>query len=165
MEPIRLGCALDSWSYHDHGVTMTAILAITGSPSPTSRTVGVVHWVADRLRQAGLDVEHLAVRDLPADDLLAARVDRPALRAAVAAITQADAVVVATPLYKASYTGLLKAFLDVLPQFALAGKSVLPLATGGTLAHVLAIDYALRPVLMSLGAHHVVQGFSSWTSS
>ncbi|WP_279379314.1 NAD(P)H-dependent oxidoreductase [Bordetella bronchiseptica] len=65
----------------------------------------------------------------------------------------------ATPVFKASYSGLLKAFLDVLPQFALAGKSVLPLATGGSVAHVLSVDYALRPVLQSMGARHVIQGF------
>jgi FMN reductase len=47
----------------------------------------------------------------------------------------------------------------LFPQFALAGKAVLPLATGGTLAHVLAIDYALRPVLTSMGARHIVQGY------
>jgi FMN reductase len=66
---------------------------------------------------------------------------------------------VATPIYKAAYTGLLKALLDLLPQYAFADKSVLPLATGGTTAHVLAIDYALRPVLTSLGAAHVAQGY------
>jgi FMN reductase len=49
--------------------------------------------------------------------------------------------------------------LDLLPQYALSGKTVLPLATGGSLAHVLAIDYALRPVLTSMGAAHIVQGW------
>jgi FMN reductase len=61
-------------------------------------------------------------------------------------------------VYKAAYTGLLKSFLDLLPQYALAGKTVLPLVTGGTPAHVLAIDYALCPVLASMGAH-VGQGY------
>jgi FMN reductase len=46
----------------------------------------------------------------------------------------------------------------VLPQFGLRDKVVLPLATGGTVAHVLAIDYALRPVLSSLDPLHVVPG-------
>jgi FMN reductase len=67
-------------------------------------------------------------------------------------------VIVATPVYKAAYTGVLMAFLDLLPQLGLTGKTVLPLATGGTVAHVLAIDYGLRPVLQSLGARHVLQG-------
>ena len=61
-------------------------------------------------------------------------------------------------MYKAAYTGLLKAFLDLLPQYALARRTVLPLVTGGTPAHLLAVDYALRPVLASMGAH-VGQGY------
>ena len=61
-------------------------------------------------------------------------------------------------MYKAAYSGLLKTFLDVLPQFGLRGKVVLPIATGGSLAHVLAIDYALRPVLNSLDPVHIVSG-------
>ena len=61
-------------------------------------------------------------------------------------------MVVSTPVYKAAYSGVLKVFLDLLPQFGLAGKVVLPLVTGGTASHVLAIDYALRPVLLALGA-------------
>jgi FMN reductase len=66
--------------------------------------------------------------------------------------------VVATPVYKASFSGLLKTLLDLLPQRALAGKVVFPLATGGTLAHVLVLDYALRPVLTALGSPVIVQG-------
>ncbi|CRK57961.1 FMN reductase [Alloactinosynnema sp. L-07] len=91
--------------------------------------------------------------------LLAADTADPAITGVIDAIAGADAVVVASPVYKAAYSGLLKALLDLLPQFALAGKAVLPLVTGGTPAHVLAIDYALRPVLTSLGADHVVQGW------
>jgi len=67
-------------------------------------------------------------------------------------------VVIATPIYKAAYSGILKAFLDLMPQFGLTGKVVLPLATGGSPAHVLAIDYALRPVLSSLNPLHIVSG-------
>ncbi len=67
-------------------------------------------------------------------------------------------VVVTTPIHHASYSGLLKAFLDLLPRAGLAGKVVLPLAVGGSPAHVLAIEYALRPVLVALGAAHVARG-------
>ncbi len=68
-------------------------------------------------------------------------------------------MVVGSPIYKAAFSGLLKVFLDLLPQFALAGKTVLPLVTGGSTAHVLALDYALRPVLTSMWPAHVVQGY------
>jgi len=49
-------------------------------------------------------------------------------------------------------------FLALLPQFALRDKVVLPFALGGTVAHVLSLDYALRPVLSSLDPHHIVAG-------
>ena len=65
---------------------------------------------------------------------------------------------VATPVYKAAYSGVLKVFLDLLPQSALKGKTVLPLATGGSPHHMLALDYALRPVLQSLAARHILPG-------
>lgn len=67
-------------------------------------------------------------------------------------------MVVATPVYKAAYSGVLKVFLDLLPQTALKGKTVLPLATGGSPHHMLALDYALRPVLQSLGAKNILPG-------
>lgn len=84
--------------------------------------------------------------------------DGPVAEAAVA-VAMADGVVIATTTFKASFSGLTKLFLDLLPQFALADKAVLALATGGSLAHVLALDYALRPVLQSMGPRCVVPSF------
>ncbi|GAA1416296.1 NADPH-dependent FMN reductase [Catellatospora coxensis] len=138
---------------------MPSILAISGSPSPTSKTARVLRHVTDNLPGSGAyEVSHLAVRDVPAEALAGADVRHPAILAVASAIAAADGVIVATPVYKAAYSGILKSLLDLLPQYALAGKVVLPLATGGTPAHVLAIDYALRPVLSSMGATHIVAG-------
>jgi FMN reductase len=137
---------------------MTSTLIITGSPSGTSRTARLAALVGTRLSKVGLDSSLLDVRSLPAEDLLQARADSPAIAAALARVASANGVVIATPVYKAAYSGLLKTFLDLLPQFGLRDKVVLPLATGGTVAHVLAIDYALRPVLSSLDPLHIVPG-------
>jgi FMN reductase len=137
---------------------VSLIVTITGSPSSGSRTAQLNDLVGAALAREGFEVEAINVRDLPAEDLIAGRGDSPALRGPLALIERARGVVAATPIYKASFTGVLKSFLDLLPQFGLAGKVVLPLATGGTPAHVLAIDYALRPVLLCLGAQHVVAG-------
>jgi FMN reductase len=137
---------------------MSLIVAINGSPSASSRTTKLTSSVGASLAADGFDVRAIHVRDIPAEDLLHARADAPAVRAALGLVERASGVIISTPIYKASYTGILKAFLDLLPQFGLAGKVVLPLCTGGTTAHVLAIDYALRPVLMSLGAPQVVEG-------
>ncbi|HET6317348.1 MAG TPA: NAD(P)H-dependent oxidoreductase, partial [Chloroflexota bacterium] len=59
---------------------------------------------------------------------------------------------------KAAYSGVLKVLLDLLPQTALRQKVVLPIATGGSHHHMLALDYALRPVLQSLAARHILPG-------
>jgi FMN reductase len=137
---------------------MANTLIITGSPSTSSRTSALSRTVGERLGKLGADSSLLELRTLPAEDLLNARVEAPTIAAALARVAAAQGVIVATPVYKAAYSGLLKTFLDLLPQFGLRSKVVLPLATGGTLAHVLSIDYALRPVLSSLDALHVVAG-------
>ncbi|MGZ3437888.1 MAG: NADPH-dependent FMN reductase [Polyangia bacterium] len=137
---------------------MALVVTITGSPAAASRTLQLSQYVNQRLAADGFEVATIDVRTLPAEDLLHARAESEGLRSALASVERADGVIIATPIYKAAYTGLLKAFLDLLPQLALTGKAVLPLATGGTLAHVLAVDYGLRPVLQSLGALHVSQG-------
>lgn len=138
---------------------MARVLTVSGSPSVVSRSAKLLDHVARDLHGHGHDVVHLNVRDLPAEALLHADFAHPAIAATVDLLADVDAVVIATPVYKAAYTGLLKAWLDLLPQYALEGKAVLPLATGGSVAHALALDYGLRPVLSSMGARHITQGY------
>jgi FMN reductase len=135
-----------------------SIVILTGSPTRPSRTLGLVSLVEQRLSREAFRVRTIHVRDLPAEALLHARTDDPAIKEALEVVDQADGVVIASPVYKAAYTGVLKAFIDLFPQFGLRGKVVLPLLTGGTIAHVLALDYALRPVLQSLDPRLVVGG-------
>ncbi len=76
----------------------------------------------------------------------------PQLQERLDAITTADGVIVSTPVYSASYSGLFKMLIDVLPADALRDKPVLLGATGGTARHSLVIDHALRPLFAHLGA-------------
>ncbi|MDC7335889.1 NADPH-dependent FMN reductase [Streptomyces lydicus] len=138
---------------------MATVLSVSGSPSATSRTARLLRHLDARLADEGHRVVPLDVRTLPAEALLGADFGHPAIVEATELFARADGIVIGTPVYKAAYSGLLKALLDLLPQYALTGKTVLPLATGGSTAHVLAIDYALRPVLQSMGAAHIVQGW------
>lgn len=138
---------------------MAVILSVSGSPSATSRTSRLLRHLDARLEADRHEVLPLDVRELPAQALLGADLTHPAIARAAALVERADGVVIGTPVYKAAYSGLLKALLDLLPQYALTGKTVLPLATGGSVAHVLAVDYALRPVLSSMGAAHITQGW------
>ncbi|MDM9384116.1 NADPH-dependent FMN reductase [Chlorogloeopsis sp. ULAP01] len=135
---------------------MTNILAIAGSPSHPSRTYAILEYASKILLQQDLQTDIISVRDLPAQDLAFGRYDSPALEQPKALLAKASGVIISTPIYKAAYTGVLKAFLDLLPQKALAGKVVLPIATGGTIAHLLSVEYALKPVLSELGARHIL---------
>lgn len=137
---------------------MTHILAIAGNPTSPSRTQALVEYTNQLLQQQGFSTETIVVRDFSAEALVYGQYNSPALEPIKAKLEQAEGVIVATPIYKASYTGLLKAFLDLLPQRAFEGKVVLPIATGGTIAHLLAVDYALKPVLSELKARHVLGG-------
>lgn len=134
------------------------ILLLAGSPSAPSRSTRLLQYTGEKLANLGHRYQRLQVRDLPATALLQADFGNPDLVVARAHVAQADAIVIATPVYKAAYSGVLKAFLDLLPQDGLKGKLVLPLATGGSQSHMLALDYALRPVLATLGASHVLPG-------
>ena len=134
---------------------MTVIL-ISGSPSPTSSGARLLHHIGDRLAAHGHQCSRLQVRDLPAAALLHGDSRDPDIASALAQVAAADAVVIATPIYQASFTGILKCFLDLLPQEGLDGKLVLPVATGGSQSHLLALDYALRPVLSALAARFIL---------
>ena len=123
----------------------STVLLLAGSPSDPSRSAALLDAVSLRLAlRGGLTVEFLNIRELPAEALLLAEWGHPAI--------------VVTPVYKAAYSGVLKIFLDLLPQTALKHKTVLPLATGGSPHHLLALDCALRPVLQSLSARHILPG-------
>ncbi|MCT9931296.1 NAD(P)H-dependent oxidoreductase [Planotetraspora sp. A-T 1434] len=76
----------------------------------------------------------------------------PGVEVALELVRDADVLVVASPTYKGTYTGLLKAFLDKLPHQALAGKAALPLLVMGDAKHALAVEVHLRPLLVELGA-------------
>jgi FMN reductase len=69
-----------------------------------------------------------------------------------AEVAAADIAIFASPTYKASYTGMLKAFLDRYGSNALAGTIAVPVMTGGWAGHTLAVEVHLRPVLVELGA-------------
>lgn len=134
------------------------VVLLSGSPAARSRTEVLLDHVRQRLEAQQAEVSLLRVRDFAAEDLLHAHFDSPAVRQLQAVVASADGLVVGTPVYKASFTGALKVLLDLLPERALAHKVVLPLASGGSPAHLLAVDYALKPVLAALKAQEMLSG-------
>ncbi|OKL35249.1 NADPH-dependent FMN reductase [Domibacillus mangrovi] len=137
---------------------MTKAVIIYGGNSKKSRLKGILDKVDHFFQEEGLLSDTIYVHDLPAADLIQANYQSEAILEANAKVESAQVVVVLTPVYKAAYTGILKTYLDLLPQKGLEGKTVLPLVLGGSFGHLLVIDYALKPVLSALGATDILSG-------
>ena len=127
------------------------ITIVVGNPAPASRTRAVAEAVGAAI--AGLvGGGEPQVIDLSGHLGTAFDPNDPALTALTRDVAASDFVVVASPTYKAAYTGLLKAFLDRYDTHGLAGVVAIPVMTGGSPAHSLAPDVTLRPLLVELGA-------------
>lgn len=134
------------------------VITLAGSPRFPSRSTALLTLCQQTLERRGVEVIPWNLHNFRPEDLLYARFDSPALQALTQDLLSADGVIIATPVYKASFSGALKTLLDLLPERALEHKVVLPLATGGTVAHMLAVDYALKPVLNALKAQEILHG-------
>ena len=137
------------------------IAVVTGNPKPASRTHRVALAVAGALSAAlagpgapvapGAPGAHLVV-DLSEHAPSLFDSSATELSRLTAEVAAADIVIFASPTYKASYTGMLKAFLDRYGSNGLAGTIAVPVMTGGWAGHSLAVEVHLRPVLVELGA-------------
>lgn len=125
-------------------------VVVAGNPKPNSRTLDAGVRLAERLGAVPEEIETIDVVTLGAG--LFGWGDE-GVQAAVATAQAADLLIVASPTYKASYTGVLKLFLD---QFAggtgLAGVTVVPLMLAAGPTHALAGEVHLKPVLAEIGA-------------
>ncbi|MFT4187375.1 MAG: NAD(P)H-dependent oxidoreductase [Aeromicrobium sp.] len=140
---------------------MTRVVIVSSGMSEASSSTLLAGQFADALGRLGegVSVETVELRPL-AHDVVDASITgfaSPRLQH-VHDLLAAAGVVVVTPIYKASYPGLFKAFVDALDQDVLIGKTVLLAATGGTARHSLAIDFALRPLFAYLQAVVVPTG-------
>src|SRR3989441_12499584 len=112
--------------------TVTApVVGLSGSPKPVSRSRALLELALTALERQGTGPSRLIdLAKLPADALLGRREDRE-VADALQAVLDAGIIVVSTPIYRATYSGLLKVFFDLLPQDALARKVAIAIATGG----------------------------------
>jgi FMN reductase len=121
---------------------------VVGNPKPKSRTLDAGVMVARRLTGAEPDL----VLDLVDLGPALLELGHPAVAERVQTIQRASVAVFASPTFKATYTGLLKLFLDQFPTDGLAGVTAFPVMLGAGPAHALAPDLLLKPVLVELGA-------------
>lgn len=124
------------------------LVVVVGNPKPMSRTRTAAELIAEKLTgvppAAVVDVVTLGAGLLGWGD--------PAVAEAKKTVLEADALIVASPTYKATYTGLLKLFLDQFGQGELGGITTFPVMLGAAANHALAPELTLRPVLTEIGA-------------
>lgn len=136
---------------------MTTVLALTGNPRADSRSHVLARTLASAIASAvgsaaptAIDLAVLGPRLLDVKDELALQ--------ATEQVLAADIVVVSSPTYKASYSGLLKLFLDRFGTGSLDGVTAVPIMLGGAPNHLLAVDLHLTPLLLELGASVPARG-------
>jgi FMN reductase len=135
------------------GIAPRRVVALVGNvrtPSKTHRVADAVARVVSAGDHDTVDLAALGSRVLEPGD--------PDVADALDTVAAADLLVVVSPTYKGSYTGLLKAFLDLLGPHALAGTEAVPVMLGGAPDHKLAVDVHLTPLLLELGASVPARG-------
>ncbi|WP_445401964.1 FMN reductase [Streptomyces sp. LE64] len=140
---------------------MKLVVVSAGLSAPSSTRL-----LADRLAESTVrrvpdtDVEVIELRDLAVEIAhnFVTKFPGPNLEKALESVADADALIVVSPVFSASYSGLFKSFFDVIDKDALTGKPVLIAATGGTGRHSLVLDHALRPLFGYLRAVVVPTG-------
>lgn len=138
------------------GSRTLVVAGISGSPSPVSKSRVLVETALGAFGR-GVETMLIDLAALPADALLG-RGTVPEVAAALETVARAGIVVVGTPVYRATYSGLLKVFFDLMAPESLVGKVGVPLVSGQTRGHALAVDHGLRPLFASLGATVVAAG-------
>ncbi|MEC5425964.1 NADPH-dependent FMN reductase [Virgibacillus sp. C22-A2] len=134
---------------------MSDIVILSGSPSEYSRSDKVLKYLGDLIQDENFKVSHISVKDAPHKDIFQGNFESPAIKEIATLIQNARGVIVGSPVYKGAYSGVLKALIDVLPQDVLQHTPVLPLMTGGSMSHLLALEYTLKPVLATLKGHNL----------
>jgi FMN reductase len=142
-------------------VAERSVVVVVGNPQAASRTRTAAEAVAALVADGG------AVRTIDLAEHGPALLEwgSPVVADLKATVLGASALVVASPTYKAAYTGLIKLFLDQFGAGELGGIPTIPVMTGGSAIHGLAVEVHLRPVLVEIGASCPTPGLFIWGPS
>lgn len=137
-----------------------SVVVVVGNPRVGSRTGQIARQVAERAAaSAGLPAD-VSIDMIELAELAGALLDwtSPDVAGPLDLLKAAQLAVVASPTFKGTYSGLLKAFIDRLGQDDLAGVTAIPVLVGGNPAHALAVEVHLRALLVEIGASVPTRG-------
>ncbi|AQS41025.1 MAG: FMN reductase [Candidatus Tokpelaia hoelldobleri] len=137
-------------------MTRKKLVGLAGSYSQPSRTAALVAYIRDVAeKHYAVESTLYTMQDLGASLGAAQHYDRlaPQARRIFKDIAEADALIIAIPVYKGSYPGLFKHMFDLMDPDALVGKPVILAASGGGSRHALVVEHQLRPLFGFFRAH------------
>lgn len=151
------------------------IVAVSGGLNTPSKTESLIDAILDELHGAlNIEVHYIKLSEIGSGlGGVISRSDLPAnVQDALAAIETADALIVGTPVYRASFTGLFKHLFDFVDQFSLVDTPVLLAASGGSDRHALVLEHQLRPLFsffqaqtLPIGVYATDQDFTNYKVS
>jgi FMN reductase len=131
--------------------TMTSIIVLIGNPKPRSRTRNICAEIAARIAASSEDATIREIDLIDYADILFTWPNET-LAELSADVADCDVLIVGSPTYKGSYTGILKAFLDRYPKGGLQNSVAIPVMTASEPRHQLGVEVHLRSLLVELGA-------------
>ncbi len=135
---------------------MSKVIVFSGSFNRPSKTTALVNYIGEKVaKKFGTEVVTYDLLDIGTTLGLAQRADKlePKGQKIIEELTLADAIIIGSPVYKGSYPGLFKHFIDLIEPERLYGKPVLLSATGGGDRHALMVEHQLRPLFGFFMAH------------
>ena len=151
------------------------VIAVSGGLNTPSKTESLLDAILNELQNAlAIDVHYIKLSEIGTGlGGVISRNDLPAsVQQALSAIETADVLIVGTPVYRASFTGLFKHLFDFVDQFALVDVPVLLAASGGSDRHALVLEHQLRPLFsffqaqtLPIGVYATDQDFTNYQVS
>lgn len=140
---------------------MATVVSINGSPTKPSKTGVLLEAVADAVcARTPLSRHSIYLSDVGGEFMCG--LTRPDITSRGEELLQlaerADLILVGTPVYRASYTGVLKHFFDLVDRDAMRGRKAVLCATGGTALHGLVLEHQLRPLMGFFSMHTITTG-------
>lgn len=152
----------DPTTSSDHPRTPDRVTVVVGNPRAGSRTLGVAEEVARRAAEAAGLTDRAGLEwatiDLAEVGPQLFDWSSETVKAHAAMLAGSRLAVIASPTFKATYTGLLKLFLEWFGQTGLSGVTAVPVMVGGAANHALSVEVHLRPLLVEIGASVPTRG-------
>ena len=124
-------------------MTKRAVL-VSGSPAESSRSGRVLAAFGARLEARGFTLESYSVRSFGVEDLIYGRAESETVQRFLGSVQGANAVVLSSPVYKATYAGALKLMIDLIAPTALEGKALLAITTARLEPHLSQVDESFQ---------------------